>query len=361
MITKYLKINTLYPNIMVLKCAAETIQDGGLVAFPTETVYGLGADGFNEDALEKIFHTKGRPMDNPLILHIASPKDIIDVASYVPAKAKKAINAFWPGPLTIVLPKNSQVPDQVSAGLPTVAVRMPVHPIALKLIKLARCPVAAPSANLSGRPSPTIGFHVLKDLKGKIDMIVDGGPCRWGIESTVVDFTEEIPTILRPGAVTKEMLKDVVGQVIYDPSLKNDQVAPKSPGVKYLHYAPKGDMYLIQGDNSQLITNKLNDLIQNYKSNGKRVALIATNEIIQMLNKENTNYLADQVDYIGNLGSKYDQELIASKIYYLLRNCDRFNIDIVLTEGLSEEGLGTAIMNRLLKASGNKIIKAVDN
>jgi len=356
MITKYRKVNTLYPNIMVLKQAAETIQDGGLVAFPTETVYGLGADGFNEDALEKIFAAKGRPMDNPLILHIASPKEIIDVASYVSAKAKKAINAFWPGPLTLVLPKNPQVPDQVSAGLPTVAVRMPAHPIALKLIKLARCPVAAPSANLSGRPSPTTGFHVLKDLKGKIDMIVDGGPCRWGIESTVVDFTEKIPAILRPGAVTKEMLEDVIGQVTYDPGLKDDQTAPKSPGVKYLHYAPKGDMYLVQGNSPQLIIAKLSELIQNYKNSGKRVALIATDELIQMLDKTNSNCSVDYIDYIGSLGSKYDQELIASRIYYLLRNCDKFKIDIVLAEGLSEEGLGTAIMNRLSKASGNKVI-----
>jgi len=358
MITKYLKVNTLYPNIMDLKCAAEIIQDGGLVAFPTETVYGLGANGFNEDALEKIFSVKGRPMDNPLILHIASLKEIVYVASYVPAKAKKAINAFWPGPLTLVLPKSSHVPDQVSAGLPTVAVRMPIHPVALKLIKLAKCPVAAPSANLSGRPSPTIGFHVLKDLKGKIDMIVDGGPCRWGIESTVVDFTEEIPTILRPGAITKDMLERVVGQVIYDPGLKSDQMAPKSPGVKYLHYAPKGDMYLVQGDNLQLIANKLNELTQNYKNSAKRVAVIATDELIQMLDKAN---LGHSIDYLGNLGSKYDQELIASRIYYLLRNCDRFNIDIVLTEGLSEEGLGTAIMNRLSKASGNKVVSAIDN
>ncbi|WP_035267403.1 L-threonylcarbamoyladenylate synthase [Desulfitibacter alkalitolerans] len=355
MITKYQRVNALYPNIMVLKCAAEIIQEGGVVAFPTETVYGLGADGFNEDALEKIFIAKGRPMDNPLILHIASSREIVDVASYISARAKKAITAFWPGPLTLVLPKNPQVPDQVSAGLSTVAVRMPAHPIALKLIKLARVPVAAPSANLSGRPSPTTGFHVLKDLKGKIDMIVDGGPCRWGIESTVVDFTDEIPTILRPGAVTREMLESVVGQVIYDPGLKNKQVVPKSPGVKYLHYAPRGDMYLIQGDNSQLIVAKLKELIQSYKGNGKRVALIATNEIIGMIDDLKLDF---NLDYIGNLGSKYEQELIASRVYHLLRNCDRFNIDIILTEGLSEEGLGAAIMNRLLKASGNKVIKA---
>lgn len=358
MITKYRKVDPLYPNIMVLKCAAEIIQEGGVAAFPTETVYGLGADGFNEDALEKIFIAKGRPRDNPLILHVASSKEIVDVASYVSARAKKAINAFWPGPLTLVLPKNPQVPKEVSAGLATVAVRMPAHPIALKLIKLARVPVAAPSANLSGRPSTTTGFHVLKDLKGKIDMIVDGGPCRWGIESTVVDFTDEIPTILRPGAVTREMLESVVGKVIYDPGLKNTQAVPKSPGVKYLHYAPRGDMYLVQGDNPHLIAAKLKELIQSYKANGKRVALVAANEIIQMLDKTNPDYPANHLDYIGNLGSKYEQELIASRLYHLLRNCDRFDIDIVLTVGLSEEGLGAAIMNRLLKASGNKVIKA---
>lgn len=358
MITKYRKVDVLYPNIMVLKCAAEIIQDGGVVAFPTETVYGLGADGFNEDALKKIFIAKGRPMDNPLILHIASTKEIVDVASYVSAKAKKAINAFWPGPLTLVLPKNPQVPDEVSAGLATVAVRMPAHPIALKLIKLAKVPVAAPSANLSGRPSPTTGFHVLKDLKGKIDMIIDGGPCRWGIESTVVDFTSDIPVILRPGAVTREMLENVVGEVVYDPGLKNNEIAPKSPGVKYLHYAPRGDMYLVQGENPQLIANKLKELIQNYKESGKRVAIIATNEILQMLDKTNPDNSINYLDYIGNLGSKNEQELIASRLYHLLRNCDRFSIDVVLAEGLSEEGLGAAIMNRLLKASGNKIIKA---
>ncbi len=351
MITKYLKVDALYPNIIVLKEAAEIIRDGGLVAFPTETVYGLGADGFNEDALEKIFIAKGRPMDNPLILHVASAKDVMDIASYVSAKAKKAIKAFWPGPLTLVLPKNPQVPDEVSAGLATVAVRMPSHPVALKLIKLARVPVAAPSANLSGRPSPTTGFHVLKDLKGKIDMIVDGGPSRWGIESSVVDFTGETPTILRPGAITKEMLEGIVGQVNYDPGLKSDTVAPKSPGVKYIHYAPRGDMYLVQGDNSHLVAAKISELIKHYKSNNNKVALIATDEIIKIVDSKRS-------DYTASLGSKHEQELIASRIYHLLRNCDKFNIDVILTEGLSEEGLGAAIMNRLLKASGNKVIKA---
>ena len=357
MITRYQKVDTLYPNIMTLKYAAEIIQKGGLVAFPTETVYGLGANAFNEYALKKIFYAKGRPADNPLILHIASIKDIVDVASYVPAEAKKAIKAFWPGPLTIVLPKTANVLPQASAGLPTVAVRMPSHPIALNLIKLAKNPVVAPSANLSGKPSPTMGYHVLKDLRGRIDMVIDGGPCRFGLESTVVDFTEEIPTILRPGAVTKEMLESVLGHVIYDPALKNSQAAPKSPGVKYLHYAPKGDMYLLKGDNSQLIASKLNELIQKYKDSGKRVALIATEEVVQMLAKENSNYPANQQpNYIGSLGSKYEQELIASRLYHLLRNCDKFNIDIVLTEGISEKGLGAAIMNRLIKASGNRVI-----
>ncbi|KUO51260.1 MAG: tRNA threonylcarbamoyladenosine biosynthesis protein [Desulfitibacter sp. BRH_c19] len=351
MITKYRKVDPLYPNIMILKEAAETIRDGGLVAFPTETVYGLGADGFNEDALEKIFIAKGRPMDNPLILHVASTKDVMDIASYVSAKAKKAINAFCPGPLTLVLPKNPQVPYEATAGLPTVAVRIPSHPIALKLIKLARVPVAAPSANLSGRPSTTTGFHVLKDLKGKIEMIVDGGPSRWGIESSVVDFTGDTPTILRPGAITKEMLESVVGQVHYDPGLSDNRIAPKSPGVKYIHYAPRGDMYLVQGDDPTMVASKLNELVKKYKSNGNRVALIATDEILKIIDSK-------QPDYKASLGSKHEQELIASRIYHLLRNCDKFNMDVILTEGLSEKGLGVAIMNRLLKASGNRVIKA---
>lgn len=351
MITKYLKVDSLYPNIIVLKEAAEIIRNGGLVAFPTETVYGLGADGFNEDAVEKIFIAKGRPMDNPLILHVSSLKDVMDIASYVSLKAKKVINAFWPGPITLVLQKNLHVPYEVSAGLPTVGVRMPSHPVALKLIKLARVPVAAPSANLSGRPSPTTGFHVLKDLKGKIDMIVDGGPSRWGIESSVVDFTGETPTILRPGAITKEMLEGVVGKVNYDPGLKNNKIAPKSPGVKYIHYAPKGDMYLVQGDKPLMVASKLNELVQLHKSKDKRVAIIATDETLQLVDSK-------KADYTGSLGSKHEQELIASRIYHLLRNCDKFNMDVILTEGVSQEGLGVAIMNRLLKASGNRVIKA---
>ncbi len=349
MITKYLKVDPEYPNIMILKEGAEIIADGGNVAFPTETVYGLGGDGFNEDAIKKIFIAKGRPNDNPLILHIASSKDILDVASYVPSAAKKAIKAFWPGPLTVVLPKSIYVPDEVSAGLPTVAVRMPAHPVALKLIKLAKVPVAAPSANLSGKPSPTTGYHVLKDLRGKISMVIDGGPCKWGIESTVVDFTGEIPTILRPGAVTKEMLEGVVGQVSFDPGLKDVRVKPKSPGVKYVHYAPKGEMFLVLGENEEKIINKIEELISHYKKCGKKVALIAAEETVAKITVK--------PDYKASLGSFKEMELVASRIYRLLRNCDKFNMDIILTQGFSEEGIGAAVMNRLLKASGHKIIK----
>lgn len=350
MITKYVKVDPQYPNIMVLKEGAEIINHGGIVAFPTETVYGLGADGLNEDAVHKIFIAKNRPNDNPLILHVSSIKDVLDVASYIPTTAKKAIKAFWPGPLSVVLTKSLYVPDEVSAGLPTVAVRMPAHPVALKLIKLAKVPVAAPSANLSGKPSTTTGYHVLKDLKGKIPMIIDGGFCRWGIESTVVDFTTELPTILRPGAITKEMLESVVGKVNYDPALKNQNLPPKSPGVKYTHYAPKGDMFLILGDDNKKIVKRIEDLIHYYKSQGKKVGVITLQDVHEKINVK--------ADYMASLGTFDKLESVASRIYHLLRICDTYNIDVILTQGFSEIGLGTAIMNRLLKASGYKVIKA---
>ncbi|MEW6624213.1 MAG: L-threonylcarbamoyladenylate synthase [Bacillota bacterium] len=352
MITRYFKIDPVYPNIMVLKMGAEIIIEGGIVAFPTETVYGLGADGLNEDALERIFFAKGRPMDNPLILHISSIKNVRDVASYVPLSAKKAMRAFWPGPLTVVLPKSYQIPDEVTAGLPTVAVRMPAHPLALKLIKLARVPVAAPSANLSGRPSPTTGLHVLRDLKGKIEMIIDGGPARWGIESTVVDFTSDVPTILRPGAVTREMLEAVIGPVAFDKAIYDKESTPKSPGVKYIHYAPRGEMFLIKGEDRSKVTEKIRDLVKENQKLGKKVAVLASEETCIKMQKLSIN-----PDYMASLGSTKKLEMVASRIYSLLRNCDKLGMDIILTEDFPEEGIGAAVMNRLIKACGHKILK----
>ena len=351
MITKYYQVDPLYPNIITLKKGADAIKEGKVVAFPTETVYGLGADAFNVNALEKIYEIKGRPLDNPMILHISSAENLHQLARHVPDKAAKAIKAFWPGPLTVVLPKKMEVPDIVSAGLPTVAIRMPLHAVALKLIKLAKVPIAAPSANLSGRPSPTTGLHVLRDLKGRVEMIIDGGPCLWGIESTVVDFTSEVPLILRPGAVTIEMLEAVVGQVKYDCALHDSLQAPVSPGLKYVHYAPKGKMYMVAGENSEKITKKIQELIEQYQRKNKRVAALVSREILKEIKQLKPDYLAD-------MGSVSEMELVASRIYPLLRNCDKMNIEIIITHAFPEEGLGAAVMNRLIKASGNRIVKA---
>lgn len=273
------KLNGIEADRELLQQAAQIIKRGGLVAFPTETVYGLGADGFNEEAAKKIYAAKGRPSDNPLILHIAEENQLKQIVKKIPEKAKKLMESFWPGPLTIILEKKENVPYTTTGGLDTVAIRMPNHLGALSFLKAVQTPIAAPSANTSGRPSPTKAEHVLEDMKGKIDMILDGGEVGIGIESTIIDMTS-VPMILRPGFITQEMLEEKIGDVFLDPALQNglqEKERPKAPGMKYRHYAPKADLTIVEGELSRVI-DQINRLTAQKVSEGKKVGIIATEE-----------------------------------------------------------------------------------
>jgi len=347
--TEIWRLSKVEPEREIIRTAAKIIKEGGLIAFPTETVYGLGADGLNPEAVKKIFQAKGRPADNPLILHIANMKDVFYLASIVPLKAQVLIERFWPGPLTLVLPKSKFIPDEITAGLDTVAVRMPQHPVALALIRESGVPLAAPSANLSGYPSPTEAAHVWQDLSGRIDAILDAGATGLGLESTVLDISGEVPVILRPGGVTKEELEEVIGPVQYDPGLLDSGETPKSPGMKYTHYSPRAEVLLLDGEPEQVI-HMLTELADEYKQKGRKVGLLLTDEVYQKV-KDFENI------YIKNLGSRKELERIAHNIYAELRNCDIAGVDIILTETYREEGLGTALMNRLLKSAGYKVIR----
>lgn len=337
------------PEREIIRKAAQVIKAGGLIAFPTETVYGLGADGLNPEAITKIFAAKGRPADNPLILHIANPKDVFYLAEIVPLKAQVLMERFWPGPLTLVMPKSKFIPEEITAGLDTVAIRMPQHPVALALIRESGVPLAAPSANLSGYPSPTEAAHVVHDLSGKIEAVLDAGPTGVGLESTVLDISGEVPVILRPGGVTKEELAEAIGRVEYDPGLLAAGETPKSPGMKYTHYSPRAEVLLLDGEPGQVIK-MLAELTAEYRQKGLKTGLLLTDEVYrEAAGFENI--------YIKNLGSRTDLEKIAHNIYAELRNCDLAGADIILTETYREEGLGTALMNRLLKSAGYKVIR----
>ncbi|MCR5792680.1 MAG: threonylcarbamoyl-AMP synthase [Lachnospiraceae bacterium] len=327
--------------------AAAILQAGGLVAFPTETVYGLGGDGLREDAARKIYAAKGRPSDNPLIIHIADTKRLAVLTKEVPEAAKKLAEAFWPGPLTMIFEKATVVPKGTTGGLDTVAIRMPEHAIARKLIQVSGVDIAAPSANASGRPSPTLAKHVIEDLDGKIDMIIDGGAVGIGLESTIVDMTGEIPTILRPGFITKEMLQAVVGEVKIDPAILEKPSAdlkPKAPGMKYKHYAPKADLHIYEGD-LQKVVSKIKELTKKNLEAGKRVGIIATEETRHL-------YLEGNIKVIG---SRAAEETIAHSMFAVLREFDEEEMDIIYSESFTSDKLGAAIMNRMLKASGYQI------
>jgi L-threonylcarbamoyladenylate synthase len=322
----------------------QIIKNNGTVVFPTETVYGLGGDALSEVAVSKIYGAKGRPTDNPLIVHISNIKQLERIVEEVPEKAKKLMDRFWPGPLTLLFKKKALVPDQITGGLETVAVRMPASPIALRLIELADTPIAAPSANLSGRPSPTKAAHVLLDLDEKVDAIIDGGDCEFGIESTVIDVLNDPPMILRPGSITLEAISETIESVIYDPGLEYGQTTPRSPGQKYLHYAPKGKVLLFIGESNAIaeeIRKKATFLIKE----GLKVMILATDENIKFY-KEGV---------IMSLGSRGNPMEISTHLFAMLRKSDDIKADWILVEGISEEGLGVAIMNRLRKASGGRI------
>jgi L-threonylcarbamoyladenylate synthase len=337
------------PERDIIKKAAQIIKAGNLVAFPTETVYGLGANGLDSEAVKKIFEAKGRPNDNPLILHIANLKDVFYLASIIPLKAQVLMEEFWPGPLTLVFPKSKFIPEEITAGQETVAIRMPQHQVALALIREAGVPLAAPSANRSGYPSPTEADHVWKDLNGRIDAILDAGPTGLGLESTVLDISGEVPTILRPGGVTKEQLHEIIGQVEYDAGLLDASVIPKAPGMKYTHYSPRAEVILLDGEPNQVV-GKLEVMVENYSLKGSKVGLLLTDEIYHKVKDISTTY-------IRNLGKRQDLDKIAQNIYKELRDCDTAGVDIILTETYQEEGLGTALMNRLLKSAGYKVIR----
>ncbi len=330
-----------------LQIAGQIIREGGLVAFPTETVYGLGADALNADASKKIYEAKGRPSDNPLIVHIAEYSSLEKISRKVPPAAKKLSDAFWPGPLTVIIEKNEKVPFETTGGMNTVAVRMPDHPIALALIRESGGYIAAPSANTSGRPSPTLAEHVAEDMNGKIPMILDGGAVGIGIESTIVDLTEEIPMILRPGYITQDMLEKVIGEVRMDPGIiASDSLSkPKAPGMKYKHYAPKADLVLVDGEEAQVIE-KINELIAAAIAEGKRVGVICTDE-------SRTGYQAGQ---IVSIGKRNDEEAIAQHLYKILREFDDMDVDLIYSESFATPRMGQAIMNRLLKAAGHQVI-----
>lgn len=329
-----------------IQTAGEIIKKGGLVAFPTETVYGLGGDALNPDSSKKIYAAKGRPSDNPLIVHICKLEDIYRIVSDFPVQAKKLAEQFWPGPLTMVLPKSDTVPMETTGGLDTVAVRMPVDPIALSFIEAAGGYVAAPSANISGRPSPTCFRYVQEDMDGRIDMILDGGDVEIGLESTIVDLTGEVPMLLRPGRITLEMLKDVLGEVEVDKTILAGNTAgrPKAPGMKYKHYAPKGELTIIMGQPDKVIK-RINELTQQGIARGEKVGVIGTEENISFY-KGNS---------IKSVGKKDDEVSIAKRLYRILREFDDEEVTRIYSESFAMGGMGQAIMNRLLKAAGHQI------
>ena len=322
--------------------AANFLRDNEVVALPTETVYGLGGNAKSDVAVEKIFAAKGRPSDNPLIIHIAEKRQLNSFVAEIPEKAEKLIEAFWPGPLTIIFKKKDGVlSETATAGLATVAVRMPDHPVALALLKSCGLPIAAPSANSSGKPSPTNADHVLDDLNGKIAGVIDGGATGIGVESTVVDCTEAIPVILRPGGVTKEQLESVVGEVHVDAALTDEGARPKAPGMKYRHYAPNAPLYMVSGT-----TTFLQHLVEEKRHEGLRVGVLTTEE----------NAGVFEAEVVLACGKRAELETVATALYDTLRRFNQEKVDVIYSEVFPNTGVGYAIMNRLQKAAGNKLI-----
>ena len=333
-----------------LEEAARILREGGLVAFPTETVYGLGANALDEEAAKKIYAAKGRPSDNPLIAHISSPEELKPLAAEVPDMAKKLMDCYWPGPMTLVFKKTDLVPYGTTGGLDTVAVRMPSDPVAKTLIRLAGVPIAAPSANSSGRPSPTTADHVWQDMEGKIDMIVDGGPVGIGLESTIIDVTGPVAMILRPGAITIEMVRETLGEAEMDPAIlgpMKEGEHPKAPGMKYRHYAPKAPLTLVEGEMDQVVKT-INRLAREALKEGKKVGIICTDET-------RTCYPAGMIQSIG---IRAKDETVAHNLYAVLREFDDLGADVIYSESFPGDQIGQAIMNRLTKAAGYHIIKA---
>ena len=333
-----------------IKRGGEILKKGGLVAFPTETVYGLGGDALNKESSKKIYAAKGRPSDNPLIVHISNMEALEKIVKSVPKEAVLLANRFWPGPLTMIFEKSDLVPTETTGGLNTVAVRMPSNKIARALIDAAGGYIAAPSANISGRPSPTVAKYVIEDMQGRIDMIIDGGESNVGLESTIVDFSEGRAMILRPGYVTQQMLEETLKEeVLWDRAIIDSdcKTAPKAPGMKYRHYAPKGELIIVEGAKDAVV-NRINELSIKAKEQGFKVGVISTEENLSL-------YKADVVKSVGRKG--HDEE-VAHHLFRILREFDEENTGKMFSESFEESGVGAAVMNRLLKAAGHQIIKA---
>ena len=333
-----------------IKTAAELLKNGGVVGIPTETVYGLAADALNPEAVKKIFKAKGRPGDNPLIVHICDFSDIerLNLVMKIPDTAKKLADAFWPGPLTMIMKKSDVIPNEVSAGLDTVAIRFPSHKTAQAIIRESGTVLAAPSANISGSPSPTTAQHVMNDMDGKIDAVLDGGASEVGLESTVITLAGAVPRVLRPGGITVEMLESVLGNVEVDDAVLHrlaDNVKVASPGMKYKHYAPKADMVIVDGTRKHVIA-KINELVASHRDDGKKIAVIATEETKQFYD----------ADVVLSMGSRADEDSIAHELYRILRDCDELDVDVIFSESFSTPRIGQAIMNRMLKAAGHQVI-----
>lgn len=332
-----------------IKEAGEVIKKGGLVAFPTETVYGLGANALNSSAVEKIFKAKGRPQDNPLIVHVCNFEGIAPLVKEIPPIAQKLMKKFWPGPMTIILMKADIIPDVTSAGLKSIGIRMPSNIIARKLIGYAKVPIAAPSANLSGKPSPTDVERCIEDLKGKVEYILGGENSSVGVESTVIDCTQYPPCILRPGGITLEMLRKIDSNIYVDPAImkKPDKdFKPKAPGMKYRHYAPKAPVKIVDGDLKKTIA-KINEMVQNYIGEKKVVGIMATDETMNEYHE----------GIVVSLGSRKCMATVAHNLFETLRSFDDKNVDVIISESFDEKGIGLAVMNRLTKSAGFDIIK----
>lgn len=346
--TEIVKIDEEQIDQEAIARAGEILKRGGLVAFPTETVYGLGGDALNENSSRLIYAAKGRPSDNPLIVHITNMEALKKIVTEIPPAARKLAERYWPGPLTMIFHKSSAVPLATTGGLDTVAVRMPSHKTARAMIDAAGGYIAAPSANRSGRPSPTVARYVIEDLDGLVDMIIDGGEVNIGLESTIIDLTGEVPTILRPGYVTQDMLTETLGLVDVDRTIldANSHQAPKAPGMKYRHYAPKGNLSIVEGEPERVVS-YINERISALQKEGRKTGVIATDETA-------ARYHGDDVKSVG---SRRDEEVIARHLFRILREFDDDNIEVMFTESFETAGIGQAIMNRLLKAAGHQVIQ----
>lgn len=349
--TKVEKVDCHRPEPEVIAQAAKILQNGGLVAFPTETVYGLGGNGLDVTACKKIYEAKGRPSDNPLILHISHRDELDKIVLNVPKTAKKIMDAFWPGPITLIFPKADCVPVEITGGFDTVAVRFPSHKVAQALIRSAGLPIAAPSANSSGKPSPTRASHVEYDLGGKIDMILDGGSCEVGLESTILDISVEQPILLRPGAITKEMIEKIIGPIAVDTAVfekPKDGVAPKAPGMKYTHYSPKAEVILVKGKTLDAEVQEICRLAKEQIALGKKVGIMATQQ----------TQSAYSQGMVLSVGDREKPETIGANLFKMLRKFDFLGVDIIYSEVFDTTGEGMAIMNRLNKAAGYHIVEA---